>query len=71
MCLLSLRAVSGTLRRGSCGRAEILGAGAFSMQRLEGSRFGTVVLWVLNGGAGGESWGGWERMVRSSVSWSW
>ena len=32
------------------------GAGAFLIQRLEGSRFGMVVLWVLNGGGDGESW---------------
>ena len=31
------------------------GAGAFLIQRLEGSRFGTVVLWVLNGREDGES----------------
>ena len=31
-------------------------AGAFLIQRLEGSRFGTVVLWVLNGGGDGKGW---------------
>jgi hypothetical protein len=36
------------------GKAGVVWAGAFSIQRLEGSRFGTVVLWVLNGDAGGE-----------------
>jgi hypothetical protein len=30
------------------------GAGAFLIQRLEGSRFGTVVLWVLNGSEDGK-----------------
>jgi hypothetical protein len=31
-------------------------AGVFLIQRLEGSRFGTVVLWVFNSGVDGESW---------------
>ena len=39
---------------GSYWNAGVVRAGAFSIQRLEGRRFGTVVLWVLNGGAGGE-----------------
>src|SRR5271166_2319173 len=34
-----------------CRNAGVARAGAFSIQRLEGSRFGMVVLWVLNGGA--------------------
>jgi len=36
------------------GYAGILSAGAFLIQRLEGSRFGTLKLWVLNGANGGE-----------------
>jgi hypothetical protein len=32
-------------------------AGVFLIQRLEGSRFGTPTLWVLDGGVGGEGWG--------------
>ena len=32
------------------GRDEIMNAGAFSIQHLEGSRCGTFQLWVLNGG---------------------
>ncbi len=32
------------------------GAGAFLIQRLEGSRFGTVALWVLNAGGDGQGW---------------
>ena len=47
----------------SHGNAGIVSAGAFSIQRLERSRFGTVVLWVLNGGAGGEGWGAGESMA--------
>ena len=39
-----------------------MNAGAFSIQRLEGSRFGTVVLWVLNGCEERE---GWE--IRESI----
>jgi hypothetical protein len=31
----------------SYGNSGVVSAGAFSIQRLEGSRFGTVVLWVL------------------------
>ena len=42
--------------RGS-GSAGIMSAGAFSIQRLEGSRFGTSVLWVLYRGAHGEGEG--------------
>jgi hypothetical protein len=34
----------------SCGDAGVMSAAAFSIQRLEGSRYGTVELWVLNGG---------------------
>jgi hypothetical protein len=30
--------------------------GAFSIQPLEGSRFGTFELWVLNGWESGEGW---------------
>ena len=41
-----------------------MGAGAFSIQRLEGSRFGMVVLWVLNGGEDGESGRKRERIAR-------
>ena len=46
-------------------------AGAFSIPPLEGSRFGTVVLWVLNGAEKGEGWGmrksiGFKRGNRSS-----
>jgi len=33
----------------SFGDKGITGAGAFSIQPLEGGRFGTIVLWVLNG----------------------
>jgi hypothetical protein len=31
-------------------------AGVFLIQRLEGSRFGSSTLWVLNGRAAGEGW---------------
>jgi len=41
----------------SSGKAGIVSAGAFPIQRLERSRFGTVELWVLNSGEGGEGWG--------------
>lgn len=49
-----------------------MNAGAFSIQRLEGSRFGTVVLWVLNGCEEREGWGiresiGRKRGNRSSL----
>jgi hypothetical protein len=47
------------------------GAGAFLIQRLEGSRFGMVVLWVLNGGAEGESRGKPEVMVLKDCSPCW
>jgi hypothetical protein len=33
---------------------RIMSAGAFSIQRLEGSRFGMAVLWVLNFGEDGK-----------------
>ena len=39
------------------GTRGIASAGAFSIQPLEGSRFGTVVLWVLNGAGEAEGWG--------------
>jgi len=39
-------------------------AGVFLIQRLEGSRFGTPTLWVLNGRAGGEGWGKNELISR-------
>ena len=39
-------------------------AGVFLIQRLEGSRFGTLTLWILNGGAGGEGWGAGESIAR-------
>ncbi len=48
----------------SSGNAGIMSAGAFSIQRLEGSRYGTVELWVLNGGEGGEGRGTRESMAR-------
>ena len=40
------------------------GAGAFLIQRLEGSRFGMVVLWVLNSGRDGKSWMKQELIAR-------
>jgi len=43
-------------------------AGAFSIQRLEGSRFGTVVLWVLNGSAGDEGLGAEESFAGSGLT---
>jgi hypothetical protein len=52
------------------GNAATVGAGAFSIQRLEGSRFGTVVLWVLNGGACGRGSGAGESTARSRLTWS-
>jgi GxxExxY protein len=62
--LINLHEVLGLYRERSgeesYGNAGVVSAGAFSIQRLEGSRFGTVVLWVLNGGAGGEGWGAAE-----------
>src|SRR5258707_10244846 len=48
----------------SYGDAAVVSAGAFSIQRLEGSRFGMVVLWVLNGGQDGESWRKREWIAR-------
>jgi hypothetical protein len=50
---------------------RVMSAGAFSIQRLEGSLFGTVVLWVLNGREEREGWGirapiGRKRGKRSS-----
>jgi hypothetical protein len=38
-------------------------AGAFSIQRLEGSRFGAVGLWVLNYGEEGKGWDSSELIV--------
>jgi hypothetical protein len=48
-----------------------MSAGAFSIQRLEGSRLRTVVLWVLNGreerdGRGKTEWIGGKPGMRSS-----
>ena len=40
----------------SLGQEGMLSAGAFSIQPLEGSHFGTFELWVLNGCECGESW---------------
>jgi hypothetical protein len=40
-----------------------MNAGAFSIQRLEGSRGGKLVLWVLKGREEREGWG-----IRESVS---
>jgi hypothetical protein len=45
------------------GHAGVMNAGAFSIQRLEGSRFGRVGLWVLNDGYGGEGWAKREWIV--------
>ena len=56
---------------GSFGDAELLSAGAFSIQRLEGSRYGTVRLWVLNGAEGGEGWGRIESRFRARRKGSW
>ena len=55
----------------SFGHEGVVIAGAFSIQRLEGSRFGMVVLWVLNGREEREGWGiresiGRKRGKRSS-----
>jgi hypothetical protein len=47
-----------------------MNAGAFSIQRLEGSRFGTVVLWVLNGCEEREGWGIRESIGRTRGNWS-
>jgi hypothetical protein len=44
----SPRAVSETLRQDEFGKTRLCGAGAFSIERLEVSRFGTTVLCVLN-----------------------
>ena len=41
-------------------------AGAFLIQRLEGSRFGISTLCVLNRRAGGEGWGKRERIARQA-----
>lgn len=49
----------------SLGDAGILSAGAFSIQRLEGSRYRMVRLWVLNGAEGGEGWGSVESISRA------
>ena len=49
----------------SSGNAALLSAGAFSIQRLEGSRYGTVQLWILDGDAGGEGWGRIESIFRA------
>lgn len=57
-------AVSETLRQINDSGAWNAGAGVFLIQRLEGSRFGTVVLWVLNGREDGESWRKPERIAR-------
>ena len=46
----------------SFGHERVVIAGAFSIQRLEGSRFGTVMLWVLNGCEEREGWG-----IRESI----
>jgi hypothetical protein len=48
----------------SFGYAGIMNAGAFSIQRLEGSRFGTVVLWVLNGREERKGRGKGELIIR-------
>ncbi len=40
-----------------------MSAGAFSIRRLEGSRCGMLVLWVLNGGEEREGWG-----IKESIS---
>jgi|HubBroStandDraft_6_1064221.scaffolds.fasta_scaffold462382_2 hypothetical protein len=48
-------AVSETLRQINDTGVSNAGAGAFLIQRLEGSRFGTVVLWVWNPYAVGEN----------------
>jgi hypothetical protein len=45
----------------------ILSAGAFSIQRLEGSRYRMVRLWVLNGAEGGEGWGKVESISRAAA----
>ena len=50
---ISLSAVSETLRRKALRDEEGMPiAGVFLIQRLEGSRFGAPMLWVLNDGAG-------------------
>jgi hypothetical protein len=51
--LVLYRKRSGEMRFRYAGMAS---AGALLIQRLEGSRLGTVVLWVLNGGGNGEGW---------------
>jgi hypothetical protein len=55
LLLISPSAVSETLRQINDTGVSNAGAGAFLIQRLEGSRFGTVVLWVLNPYAVGEN----------------
>jgi hypothetical protein len=59
---IRLSAVSGTLRRGEFRVRGNYERRAFSIQRLEGSRLGTVVLWVLNGREERRGWG-----IRESI----
>jgi hypothetical protein len=42
-------------------------AGVFLIQRLEGSRFGTLTLWILNDDEGGEGWGAGESIACSHL----
>ena len=51
------------------GNAERPGAGAFSIQRLEGSRCGTFELCILNSGKSGESWRSGEWMADGRLDW--
>ena len=55
---------------GIFGDEGVLSAGAFSIQRLEGSGFGIVQLWVLNADEFGESWEArdWRRRMRETSS---
>jgi len=64
LVLISLSAVSETLRRRSLRDDGMSTAGVFLIERLEGSRFGTPALWDLKGRAGGKGWGGGELIFQ-------
>jgi hypothetical protein len=56
---------------GFFGDAGALSAGAFSIQRLEGSRCGMVVLWVLNASGSGGGRGTNDFIARRWGNLSW
>ena len=46
-----------------------MNAGAFSIQRLEGSRGGIPELWVLNTAEMAKDWGRWDSKDRARYIW--